>query len=476
MKRLLLLVILLVFPLGVLAQDVPTPPEAEIALADLNAQLGTSLTLDTVDNWTWEEQDFGDTSLGCPHPDQMYAQVLTRGYIFTFTQDSVIYDYRAPSNSGTAFLCTITIVEATPEATPETAPISGIVISAANAVGITELAQVTGNFATTMDYSPTGNTIAVAGLTVPDPAQNTAPALLVYNAHDLTEAPQALLPSAEPLLSLTYVQTSVGASLVTGGMQGAIALFPVEPQGFDILFMQTQRFQNVFDVAVTTDGSLIASANSSASSASNVGRGVYLWNASTGEQVALIETEAASQSVAFSPDDQVLAVGDVEGTIHLWDVSDPTAPVQIASLQGHSATVTDLEYSPDGTLLASASLDTTTRLWNVAGEPESYGEVALLQTDSNGSVMALDFSPDGSLLAAAGSALSDADPRASVLVWDVSAATTTDAVPLPLTALEGHESLIGAVAFSPDGTRIASVGLDRTLRLWGLPHSVDAVG
>lgn len=39
-------------------------------------------------------QDFSDTSLGCPKPDQMYAQVITPGYQVILEVQGTQYDYR----------------------------------------------------------------------------------------------------------------------------------------------------------------------------------------------------------------------------------------------------------------------------------------------------------------------------------------------------------------------------------------------
>ncbi|WP_396230063.1 WD40 repeat domain-containing protein, partial [Frankia sp. CpI1-P] len=62
------------------------------------------------------------------------------------------------------------------------------------------------------------------------------------------------------------------------------------------------------------------------------------------------------------------------------------------------------------------------------------------------------FSPDGSMLA---TAAADGTAR----LWDV-------ATGQPLRTLTGHNGSVWSVAFSPDGTLLATAADDRTARLW----------
>ena len=68
----------------------------------------------------------------------------------------------------------------------------------------------------------------------------------------------------------------------------------------------------------------------------------------------------------------MLASGSRDRTIKLWNVESRT---EVATLEGHSDSVTSVAFNKEGTLLASGSYDRTIKLWNV----ESRTEVATLK-------------------------------------------------------------------------------------------------
>ena len=112
-----------------------------------------------------------------------------------------------------------------------------------------------------------------------------------------------------------------------------------------------------------------------------------IWDATTGERLAKLETGHNLRCGAISPDERLIAIGTMDTAIQLWDVASQR---KVATLKGHGDAVYALDFSPDGKTLASGSQDRTVKLWNVA-----TGSLLLTLDDHHSFVHAVRFSPDG---------------------------------------------------------------------------------
>jgi WD40 repeat protein len=115
--------------------------------------------------------------------------------------------------------------------------------------------------------------------------------------------------------------------------------------------------------------------------------------------ISNLVTDSSVLSVAFSPDDHTLTTGNEDGTVWLWNLTNPANPVQIGRpLTDSTSGVWSVAFSPDGHTLAAGS-DGTVRLWNVTN-PAHPVQIGQPLTSSASGVDSVAFSPDGHTLAA----------------------------------------------------------------------------
>jgi WD40 repeat protein len=202
------------------------------------------------------------------------------------------------------------------------------------------------------------------------------------------------------------------------------------------------RHSGLTDAALLPDGKTLFTAGAAV---------IRKWDVSSGKEVGQLTGHNANIGVlAVSSDGKWLASGDQDGTVRLWDLSQDREE-RLLKLSGKACAVC---WSSDGHLLATASIDENDQgeivIWKMpAGERAN--EFAL----PDRLVRYMEFTPDGGRLAAA--VLPDAPDgrfKAEVSVWDVATGQI-------LKTHQPFEGPVNGLAFSPDGSLLATVGTER---------------
>jgi PKD repeat protein len=153
-------------------------------------------------------------------------------------------------------------------------------------------------------------------------------------------------------------------------------------------------------------------------------------------QFALTGTARAVYSLAYNPTFSLLATGNDDGSVTVWDLNS-RSPLQ--TLNNQTDVITAVSWSPDGSRLASASLDGTV----VVVETASWTPVFTLPLDAG--VSAVAYSPNGTLIAAS-------TLNGVIQFWD-SAGN-------PISSVTAADR-INWFAWRPDGTQIAYTGREQ---------------
>jgi WD40 repeat protein len=217
-----------------------------------------------------------------------------------------------------------------------------------------------------------------------------------------------------------------------------------------------------------------------------------VWDAASHETILQQGHPGQVLAVAFAAQERTLFTAGEDAQVRAWDLAAGPEPLQ---LDGHTKLIRSLSFSRDSRLLASSSADGSTRLWDLTGNESPHvldslppdgenahwamgtaiapsgdvisadygGRIRLWSSsqdlepdrleDAGGPIWSLALSPDGHTLAAAGYISN------TVTLWEVASRKKRG-------TLLGHTDRVWSVAFSLDGTMLASGANDNFVHVW----------
>ncbi len=265
-----------------------------------------------------------------------------------------------------------------------------------------------------------------------------------------TGAPLALLPHGGPVQRAAF--SPDGRRVLTVGDDGMARVWDLtlaSPRS------SLDHGGDVMQVAFGVDGRRLLTACADGKA--------RIWDATTGELQRTLVHGSLNWSAAFSPrEDRIITAGLGTGA-RVWDA----ATGELLRELRHDASVWQTAYSPDGRRIVTTSGEAPAGVWgsaDLAVYARGRGTARVWDADTGvlemtlehpGIVVRTAFSPDGRRIVTAGL---DGTAR----TWD--AATGAPGRTLPHGEPVTHAVL--RAAFSPDGRRLITASYDKAARVW----------
>jgi WD40 repeat protein len=167
-----------------------------------------------------------------------------------------------------------------------------------------------------------------------------------------------------------------------------------------------------------------------------------------------------TSGVAYSLDGTLLATGNMDSptaSVHIWRLFDGAL---LHALDGVSSTTYDVAFSPDGQTLAAVGFAGTDGVKAKIYDVATGALIRTLPVHSGDYSDSVAFSPDGSLIATGGE-------TGAIELWRASDGALLLSIP--------YTASVHNVHFSPSGAQLITGGVDQRATVWNIPAGTAAL-